>query len=59
MKTTLWKTIAALALAATLLTGGSALALARYPVATGTLTDDANVLGSAVAADIAAYADKA
>ncbi len=59
MKTTLWKTLAALTLTVMLLCSASALALARYPAHTGTLTDDANVLSTAVAADIAAYAEKA
>lgn len=59
MKTTLWKTLAALSLTVMLLCSASALALARYPARTGTLTDDANVLSTSVAADIAAYAEKA
>lgn len=59
MKTSLWKTLAALTLAAVLLMGSSALALARYPAQGGALTDDANGIGQAVAADIAAYAQRA
>jgi uncharacterized membrane protein YgcG len=59
MKTSLWKTLAALTLVAALLAGASALALARYPAQGGALTDDANVIGQAVAADVAAYAEKA
>ena len=59
MKTSLWKTLAALTLTVVLLSGASALALARYPAQGGALTDDANGIGQAVAADIAAYAQRA
>ncbi len=56
MKTSIWKSLAAIALAATVLLSSAALAQARYPARLDTLTDDANALGQAVAADIASYA---
>lgn len=59
MKTSRFKTLAALTLALMLLCSASALALARYPARLAALTDDANVLSTATAADIAAYAGKA
>ena len=58
MKTTFWKPIAALALAATLLVG-AATAQTRYPANNGALTDDANALSQPMAADISAYAQAA
>ena len=56
MKASIWKSIAATVLAATLLLGGSAFAQARYPERAGVLTDDANALTQTMAADIASYA---
>lgn len=57
MKTTIWKSIAAVTLAAALLLSACALGEARYPAAGGTVTDDANALSQTMTADIAAYAD--
>lgn len=58
MKTSFWKPWAALVLAASVLLGSvaPALAQARFPARLGTLTDDANAVSAGVAADIAAYA---
>ncbi len=60
MKTTFWKTFAALALTLALLLSVSVSALgeARYPVQSGVLADDANALSQTMTADIAAYAEK-
>ncbi len=59
MKTSRFKTLAALTLALSLLFSTAALALARYPARLAAITDDANVSSTAMAADITAYAGKA
>jgi hypothetical protein len=59
MKTkTIWESVIALALVFALLACVPALGEARYPEASGVLTDDANALSQSTAQDIDDYADK-
>ena len=58
MKTTIWRTLTALVMAAALLCAVPALGEARFPAVGGVVTDDANVISPAMAKDLAAYAEK-